>query len=174
VGCAHATVLLVGFQAAGTLGRLLQDGADRVRIQGETIRVARQHREIEGYSGHADGRSSAAGCGARPGRGRHLPGAWRGAGDGGARRACSWRTSLAEEGGAAPVLDEAYAPGTRPAAAPAGGDAPPADPAEAGRPDWHNARAALLLAIEEAIERAPDEGARRRIMGRLRGALDHG
>ena len=46
------------------------------------------------------------------------------------------------------------------------------DPAEAGRPDSHNARAALLLSIEDAIERAPDATARTALMAALRRALD--
>ena len=36
----RATVLLVGFQPNGTLGRFLQDGAKAVRIQGDEIKVA--------------------------------------------------------------------------------------------------------------------------------------
>ena len=46
---ARATVLLVGFQAHGTLGRFLEDGAKAVRIQGDEIKVAariRHHRRI--------------------------------------------------------------------------------------------------------------------------------
>ena len=50
-----STVLLVGFQAHGTLGRFLADGAKAVRIQGEVIKVAARIRGIDEYSGHADG-----------------------------------------------------------------------------------------------------------------------
>jgi metallo-beta-lactamase family protein len=50
-----ATVLLAGFQANGTLGRFLLDGAKAVRIQGDEISVAARVRTIDDYSGHADG-----------------------------------------------------------------------------------------------------------------------
>ena len=47
-------VIFTGFQARGTLGRQLVDGAPRVRLWGESIRVAAQLHTIGGLSAHAD------------------------------------------------------------------------------------------------------------------------
>lgn len=49
-----STLLLVGYQQVGSLGRLLQDGVKMVKIMGEQIAVKASVRVIHGYSAHKD------------------------------------------------------------------------------------------------------------------------
>ena len=49
-----STILITGFQAAGTLGRRLVDGARRVRLLGEDIPVRADLYTLGGLSAHAD------------------------------------------------------------------------------------------------------------------------
>jgi metallo-beta-lactamase family protein len=51
---ARNTVLLVGFQAAGTRGRHLADGAPAVKIHGQSIPVHARVEKIDSMSAHAD------------------------------------------------------------------------------------------------------------------------
>jgi metallo-beta-lactamase family protein len=50
----RTTVLLVGFQAAGTRGASLQSGAPTVRIHGEDVPVKARVASVSGFSAHAD------------------------------------------------------------------------------------------------------------------------
>jgi metallo-beta-lactamase family protein len=51
---ARHTVLLTGFQAAGTRGRALLEGARTLRIHGEDVPVRATVIDLHGFSGHAD------------------------------------------------------------------------------------------------------------------------
>ena len=50
----ECTIHFVGYQALGTLGRILVDGAERVKLFGEEIEVNAEVKVLAGVSGHAD------------------------------------------------------------------------------------------------------------------------
>ncbi|NKB88106.1 MAG: MBL fold metallo-hydrolase [Acidobacteria bacterium] len=54
IGNPRSTVLFVGYQARGSLGRVIQNGTSPVRIHGDTFDVRARIEQIPGFSAHAD------------------------------------------------------------------------------------------------------------------------
>ncbi len=50
----ECTILFVGYQSVGTTGRAIVDGAEQVKLFGETIDIKADICKLEGLSGHAD------------------------------------------------------------------------------------------------------------------------
>ena len=50
----ECTILFVGYQAGGSLGRALLEGIDEVKLFGETVQVNAEIAQMSGMSGHAD------------------------------------------------------------------------------------------------------------------------
>lgn len=171
-----ATLLFVGYQATGTLGRLLADGASSVRIQGETFPVRARIRQIELYSGHADEPELLDWIKAR---GPVRAGLFLTHGEEPAMRALAEAAAPLVEPAPVllPALDEGFAltaRGPQALVGPRRAVAPrlPAD--KVARHDWHNDVSEVLLDIDGALRAAPGDKARAALIRRLRRALPEG
>jgi metallo-beta-lactamase family protein len=167
-----ATVLLVGFQARGTLGRFLEDGVKGVRIQGEEVKVAARIRRIDEYSGHADGPELARWIAARRPIRRGL---FLVHGEEPALSGLSARIAeriLPEAQVFRPVLDDVYDLSTSAPTPIDVGHRRRLTPEAVVSLDWHNDMSKLILDINEEVETAADDRARGVIIRRLRRALE--
>jgi len=162
-----STILFVGFQAQGTLGRTIMEGARRVRISGRDVAVRAAIRRIESYSAHADRDELIAWVKARlPIRGSLFlthgePDALE-----------SLKLGVVPFAGAAllPEIGEKYE-------LPAGA---PARRLATGRSelmrvvhhDWQNDYADFAANLKQRLQRIENESRRREAIARMRGLLD--
>jgi len=172
-----ATVLLVGYQAPGTMGALLQRGVTSVRIHGQEVKVAAKIRELDTYSGHADRAELLAWIRSRlpVSRGLFIT-------HGEERALASLKAGAAGLGlpdadVIIPRLDQTFV--LHPAAKaraletrePSRLDPTAFEAIREGR-DWHNDYASFLLDLQGRLGQIADQRGRRVLMRRLRDALD--
>lgn len=168
----EATVLFVGYQAEGTLGRILQDGARSVRIQGETYAVRARIRSIDLYSGHADGTELADWVRAREPI-NHAVFLVHGEEPALAGLVERLEADYGNDRLIRPVLDEGFE--LTPAGAKQLGDAAPPPrlkPEQVATLDWHNDVSKLLLDINDSLKAVADDRGRAALIRKLRRALE--
>jgi metallo-beta-lactamase family protein len=163
------TVLLVGFQAAGSLGQVLESGAEMVKIQGEDIQVKATIRQFEDYSGHADGPELVQWLKERLPIAKNV---FLTHGEDEPQIALQQSISgsiVKPKQVIRPQLDDAYDL-TQPIAQPLQSQ-PRIDPAKVASPDWNNDLASLHLDIDAEIRKVADEKSRSLLIRRLKRAL---
>lgn len=166
----ECTVLFVGFQAAGTLGRILQEGATDVRIQGEEIRVSAGMATLDAYSGHADASELDAWVAGR------LPirkGLFLVHGEASAREAMTSRLSrLTGTTIVCPSLDDGYELTETGAVALEKATKPRIQSAQTGQPDWNNDYQNFVLNLSDRLKSIADDKGRALLLRSLRRALN--
>ena len=167
----NATVMMVGFQAQGSLGRILLDGAERVRIQGEEIQVKASIRQFDLYSGHADATELVDWVQERMPVSR---GILLSHGEPEAMGALKQRLKhlVPADRILMPQIDEGFELTETGARQVEEGKIPRLRPEKVAHLDWHNDLSKLLLDVNETISREADERGRQAIIRRLRRALN--
>lgn len=165
-----STVLFAGYQAEGTLGRIIRDGAERVRIQGEEIAVKAHIRSLDHYSAHADQAELLRWINERMpiNGGLFLTHGEEKAMEVLARHAAS--SGLTDAQIFRPKIGETFAlaPGERPRSL---GGARKLDPRTI-HGDWHNDYAALTVDLKDRLQGLSSDRARAEALARMRAVLD--
>lgn len=168
------TVLLVGYQGAGTLGQQLESGAQQVRIMGEDVAVAATIRSIEDYSGHADGPELEHWIEKRLPIARNLF-LTHGEEDRQIALADGIKGRLVQEDRIIrPALDEAYdlvGPVAKLVEGGSGALPPRMDHALVAKPDWDNDYQDVVRGLQTALHQAADDKAKGVILRRIKRAL---
>ena len=165
------TVLLVGFQAKGSLGNLLEEGAKRVKIMGEEVNVAAAIRKIEDYSGHADGPELVDWIKAR------LPIAkslflTHGEEEPQIALAEAVRGLVPDDCIIRPRLDDVYDLTASKCAVIPSETKPRIDPTSVAKLDWNNDLQSLVMDIDDRMKATADSKGRAALVRKLRRALE--
>lgn len=167
----NATIMMAGFQAQGSLGRILLDGASRVRIQGEEVDVKARIEQFDFYSGHADAPELVSWVKKRfPVRRSMFLTHGEEAGLDGLRDRLS--SSLGYNRLILPLIDDAYELGPEAAQQIDVNKPRRLKPDKVARLDWHNDLSKLLIDITQEVNAAADERSRSTIIRRLRRGLE--
>ena len=168
---ASTTVLLVGFQAAGSLGQILQSGAQMVKIMGEEITVRATIRQFEDYSGHADGPELVQWLKERKPIGKTV---FLTHGEEEPQMALQQAiTGIIVEGDCIlrPRLDDVYDLSGEACALISAETRPRIDPSSIAKPDWNNDLTSLHLDIDQEVGKLADAKTRAAFIRRLKRAL---
>jgi metallo-beta-lactamase family protein len=164
------TVLLVGFQAQGSLGSMLEGGAKRVTIMGDDIAVAANIRRIDDYSGHADGPELVKWIKGRlPVRKTIF--LTHGEEEGQVALASDIRGLVPDDCVIRPRLDDVYDLLAERCALLEADTKPRMDPAAVAKPDWNNDLQSLMVDIDEKMKGVADGKGKAALVRRLRRAL---
>jgi metallo-beta-lactamase family protein len=164
------TVLLVGFQAKGSLGSMLEEGAKSVKIMGEVISVAATTRKLDDYSGHADGPELVQWLKER------LPIAksiflTHGEDEPQQALAENLKGMVPEDCIIRPRLDDVYDLLSPKCALLAADTKPRIDPDAVAKTDWNNDLQDLMADIEGQLKRATDAKSKAALVKKMRDAL---
>jgi metallo-beta-lactamase family protein len=163
LGRSDSTILFVGYQATGTLGRAILDGARRVRVSGQDVVVRARIRRIDSYSAHADRSELVAWIDHR----RPIAGSlFLTHGEQAAIASLAGAVATKSDNVVMPVIGERYA-------------LKPAQPARrladamqiVGR-DWQNDYADLAVNLKRRLEKIEDAAERREAVRRMGEILD--
>ena len=163
------TVILVGYQAPGTLGRLLSQAVPMARIEGEEVVVNARIRRLDDYSGHTDQRGLVEWIGARRPVSQNI---FLIHGEEPAREAL---TVALETAGISAALIRRPQMGETVRLTRNGAKTERirarVDITAAATADWHNAYSDIVLALRRQLEALPHDRARQKLIDRLRSTI---
>jgi metallo-beta-lactamase family protein len=164
------TVLLVGYQAKGSLGNLLEEGAKRVTIMGDELNVAATIRKLDDYSGHADGPELVQWIKERLPIARSIF-LTHGEDEPQQALAENIRSLVPDDCIIRPHLDDVYDLTAEKCAVVAEDTKPRIDPTAVAKLDWNNDLQSLILDIQDEMRKTADAKGKAAVVRKLRRAL---